>query len=338
MSDSGHQPPRFLTQLFGWYALTMLGVGARSGLLDALVEGPGTTEEIAQRAGVDPRNALEWLRALTVAGHATYTEDRFALSAETAMVFGPGFPVDARAIVDFVDRTGDVLAPVDAAIRAGTGVGPQVYQAAYGRAVARINSPTYATALVQEWIGGEPALSDRLSTGGMIADLACGNGDAAALMGRAFPAARVVGFDLDPGLSEESTLPDNVTLRTGDARSPETDHQFDLVTCLDSFHHFGDPKRAAEQARTLLRPNGMLLIAESGLSGDLARDAENPFALIVFAAGLLYCLQENLAAGGPGVTAGDGAGWLIGALEAAGFRNIRTRESPTGYRIFTSIA
>jgi SAM-dependent methyltransferase len=338
VSDSAHQPPRFLTHLFGWYAMTMLAVGARSGLLDALIAAPGTAEDIARRAGVDPRNALEWLRALTVAGHSTFADGRFALSEETAMAFGPGFPVDARAIVDFADRTGDLLPTVAEAIRSGRGVDSQVYQAAYGTAVARVNSPTYAAALVDEWIGGVPGLADRLSAGGMIADLACGNGDAAAIMGRAFPSARVVGYDIDTALFPTSSLPDNVTLRPGDARSSDPGQQFDVVTCLDSFHHFGDPGKVAEQARSLLNPGGVFLVAESGLSGDLAVDTGNPVALIVCAAGLLYCLQENLAAGGPGFSGGDGPDWLIKALQAAGFRDVQTRDSPTGYRIFTATA
>ncbi|MGA9716348.1 MAG: hypothetical protein WBQ48_11005, partial [Aeromicrobium sp.] len=63
MSEEPDSLPRLLTDLNGWYALTMLGVGLRTGLLDALLVGPGDAAEMARRAEVDERNALEWLRA-----------------------------------------------------------------------------------------------------------------------------------------------------------------------------------------------------------------------------------------------------------------------------------
>jgi hypothetical protein len=45
MSDASHAQPKFLTDLFGWYSMTMLGLGARTGLLDALQQGPGTAAD-----------------------------------------------------------------------------------------------------------------------------------------------------------------------------------------------------------------------------------------------------------------------------------------------------
>lgn len=85
--------------------MTMLGLGARTGLFAALREGPGTVDDLASRAGVDRRNCLEWLRALTAAGHISVSDELFELSAETSAVFGPGFPVDASAVLGFVDGT-----------------------------------------------------------------------------------------------------------------------------------------------------------------------------------------------------------------------------------------
>lgn len=46
-------------------------------------------------------------------------------------------------------------------------------------------------------------------------------------------------------------------------------------------------------------PGRIAAVAESRKTGDLAVDAHDPFALIAYGSVLLYCLQENLAAGGP---------------------------------------
>jgi hypothetical protein len=58
------QQPKWLAHLFGWYAMTLLGLGARTGLLDAILKSSGTVDEIADRAQADRRNTLEWLRAM----------------------------------------------------------------------------------------------------------------------------------------------------------------------------------------------------------------------------------------------------------------------------------
>jgi SAM-dependent methyltransferase len=337
VADSEGQPPRFVTHLIGWYAMTALAVGSRTGLLDALVDSPGTAEQIASRAGVDPRNAVEWLRAMTAAGHATYDAGRFGLSPETAMVLGPGFPVDARAVVEWVAGASSTLDAVAEAVRSGRGIDPGTYNRAFGAPGARINTPIYRAALVDEWIGGVPGLADRLQQpGARIGDLACGNGDAAATMAQAFPTALVVGYD-NADLAPSAPLPGNVTISRDDVRTL-ADADFDLVTCLDSFHHFGEPSLAARQARGLLRPGGVLLVAESALSGDLSADAGDPMSVIPYASSLLYCLQENLAQGGTGVSSGDGPDWLTDALATSGFHDVTSRESPTGYRITTATA
>ena len=47
MTEDAHQPPALIRDLFGWYSLTLLALGDRVGLLDALMVGPGTAAEIA---------------------------------------------------------------------------------------------------------------------------------------------------------------------------------------------------------------------------------------------------------------------------------------------------
>ncbi len=58
----------FARRLFGHYTsgiLTLLvHIGHQTGLFDATAKGPGTSQEIAARAGLDERYVREWLAAM----------------------------------------------------------------------------------------------------------------------------------------------------------------------------------------------------------------------------------------------------------------------------------
>jgi hypothetical protein len=335
VTDEAHGPPPFVRDLFGWYSMVLLGLGRSSGLLDAVLIGPGTAADIAARAGVDTRNALEWLRGLTVAGHATHRDGEFTVDDTTAMVFSAAFPVDARAILDFTIVAPALYPDVVEAMASGKGI-PSSALAGLSSAAGGVNGPTYAAALVDEWIGGVPGLTQLLQEGGAAADLAAGNGDAAALVATAFPRASVIGYDVVP--TRRDDLPPNVEMQVADARDLPGDRRFDLVYCLDSFHHLGDPGPVLAQARKVLAAGGVLMIVESDLTGDIDVDAANPFGVIVYACGLLYCLQENLAAGGTGHSNGDGPGWVVDAMTVAGFLDVKVTPSDTGYNVITGRA
>jgi SAM-dependent methyltransferase len=52
-------------------------------------------------------------------------------------------------------------------------------------------------------------------------------------------------------------------LRLGDAGElPWEDRQFDLVTCVNSFHRYPQPRRALAEMQRVLKLGGMLVIAD----------------------------------------------------------------------------
>ena len=332
MNDAPHQPPTLVRDLFGWYSLTLLALGERTGLLDALIEGPGTAEEVATRAGVDTRNTFEWLRGVVAAGHATHVDGVFEVDATTAMILGPSFPADFRAVMRFTQAVPTVMGDVALAVRSGTGVPPTAY-GDVSAAASAVNTPMYRAALVQEWIAGVPCLADRLTAGARVADVAAGNGEAAALVAEAFPASTVVGYDVAPSVSAE--LPANVELRRADARELPDDGPFDLVYVLDSLHHLGDPLPVLAGIHRNLAPDGVVMLVESNMSGSLDDDVADPFAVVSYACGVLYCLQEGLSAGGVHSNA-DGTGWITDALAETGFSDITITASDTGYAVITA--
>lgn len=333
MTDQDQTPPTFLGNLFGWYSMTLLALGMRSGLLDALLEAPGSADEVATRANVDRRNAYEWLRGLTAGGHASHQDGVFTISPETAFLLGPDFPVDVRSVLALSFEAPLVFDDVVAAIRSGDGLPPEVFSG-LGAAASGINTPTYAAALVTEWIDGAAAMGERLSSGGVVGELGGGNGDAATMVAKAFPAASVISYDVAETARDD--LPDNLRLSVADARDLPDDGPFDLMYCLDAFHHLGDPLTVLHQVRKVLAADGVLMIAEAAMTGDLDQDVADPFSVVAYGAGLMYCLQENLHSGGGAHTSGDGLRWIEEALGDAGFGSIRVTPSDTGYAIITA--
>ncbi len=335
VDDEAPALPLAVEHLRGWYAVVMLALGHRTGLLDALLAGPGTCDELASRARVDARNAREWLGSLTAAGHAEHRDGIYTAAPDLAAACAPDFPVDLRSVLELTLVAPRVSDEVVAAIRHGGGVAPEVFAEMSGVAGA-INTPTYAAALVDDWLAGVPGLVDGLRTGMRVAELAPGNGDAAVLVGRAFPRSTVVGWDVVT--HERDDLPPNVELQVRDARALEGGEPFDLVYAIDAFHHFGGPEIVLAGVRKVLAPGGLLLLVEGGLTGDLDVDKADPFAVVAYGAGLFYCLQENLAAGGTGHTGGDGTGWILDALLDAGFTDVDSRLVEPGNVVITARA
>ena len=62
-----------LLNIFTGSVLTdLLDIGYQTGLLEAAAQGPGTSQELSQRAGLQERYVREWLGAMVTGGVFTY--------------------------------------------------------------------------------------------------------------------------------------------------------------------------------------------------------------------------------------------------------------------------
>jgi SAM-dependent methyltransferase len=328
------ETPLFFEHLPAVFAVTLLQMGRRSGLLDAVLAEGGTAAEVGERAGVDHRNAAEWLAGMTVAGYLTHSQGRFEATAMTRTTLGPTFPVSVNSILDGLWAAPQVYDDVIAAMRSGTGIAGERL-APYAPFVG-VNGPLYEMVLVADWIAAVPGLSDTLTQGGRVAELAPGNGAAAAVLGRAFPNSTVVGYDLSPQALPD--LPSNVSIQRADARDLPDAGPFDLVYCLDSLHHMSDPAAVLAGVHRALAPGGVVLVAENDFSGNLDQDAESAEAVIAYTSSLIYCLQEALAGGGVVHSCAEGTQWVVDALDAAGYHDVAVHHSEAGYAIVHGVA
>src|SRR3712207_1690172 len=101
----------------------MIDLASRTGLLDALATGPGTSEEVASRAGLVERYVRECLGALVTAGIADYdpVTRQYSLPAEHALLLtGEGSP-NTAPFSPFIALLGNHVPGVAEAFRTGGG-------------------------------------------------------------------------------------------------------------------------------------------------------------------------------------------------------------------------
>lgn len=102
-----------------------------------------------------------------------------------------------------------------------------------------------------------------------LLDVGCGTGHLIALLAAQRPAA-YFGLDLAENMlkiARKKQIPGaEFTLGTAD-HLPYPDAYFDVVTCIQSFHHYPYPDQAMQEAFRVLKPGGLYLLSDTGVGG-----------------------------------------------------------------------
>jgi ubiquinone/menaquinone biosynthesis C-methylase UbiE len=156
-----------------------------------------------------------------------------------------------------------------------------------------------------------------------LLDVGCGPG--VAVWEAAPSVARATGLDLSPAMvararSRGDGIP-NVEIVEGDsAQLPFADRAFTAVLSTTSFHHFPDPDRALGEMRRVLEPSGRIAL------GDLSSDR------LVMRGVDAFCQRYER-----GHVHFHDTDELVALLNAAGFRDLRTRSLLAGaYALVTA--
>ena len=194
----------FVGQLFGWVTgagiAMMIDVAARSGVLQSVADGSGTSREVAERAGLSERHVRELLNGLTTAG--VLADDPagsvYSLPVSRAMGLTGDGPLNflaTTAAIGILSRFADRV--VDT-VQHGGGIPYEEYRPEFTELMDEGMRRVYDAQLLTGYVPAVDGLHELLVAGARVADLGCGTGHVDNLLAQAYPASTFVGYDLAP--------------------------------------------------------------------------------------------------------------------------------------------
>ncbi|HUO49611.1 MAG TPA: class I SAM-dependent methyltransferase [Acidimicrobiales bacterium] len=325
---------RLMPILTGGLLSYMVDIGHRTGLFAAAAQGPATSQGLADRAGLQERYVREWLGAVTTGGIVEYDpagrtfflppEHAALLVGNTSMAPLAGMnTVMAKYVPDLVR-----------VFREGGGIPYAEYCPEFSEAMDAIGRGAYDQFLVDAFLPLAPGLTDALTAGVNVADLACGSGHAIVLLGQAFPASTFTGYDLDgPALERaRSEAADaglaNVSFVDTDIASLRVDQPLDAVFMFDALHDQVDPAAVLASARAAMADDATFLLREPRAGDTLEENLQSPTAPIQYSISTLHCLTVSLAHGGAGIGTAFGEQHARRLLTEAGFEDPAVHPAP----------
>jgi 2-polyprenyl-3-methyl-5-hydroxy-6-metoxy-1,4-benzoquinol methylase len=330
----------FARKLFGFYTsgiLTLLvDVGHKTGLFEAAAKGPGTSQEIADRAGLNERYVREWLGAMATGGVLEYdaASKAFTLPSEHAACLTGTSSRNLAAGSQTLPMLSKRLPQIIECFRAGGGVPYSEYRPDFTEAMDASWRLLYDGLLIKGFLPAAKALPERLKEGIRVADIGCGTGHAVNLMAREYPASSFAGYDLGEDAivmaraeAREMGLT-NAAFEVLDVTRMPADPKFDLITSFDAIHDQRDPATVLRRVAGALAPGGVYLMVEPKASSQLEENIGNPFAPYIYGMSVLHCMTVSLAAAGAGLGTAWGEQLARRMLGEAGFTTVEVVDAP----------
>jgi SAM-dependent methyltransferase len=313
----------FAQQMIGYvngaHVTLMTSIGYHTGLIDTMAGmEPATSAEIAERASLDERYVREWLGAMVVGRVVAYdsTEQTYSLPAEHAVVITRAAgPRNFAVVASLVPQLAEVEESIIRAFKQGGGV-PYSEYPRFQRTMAQCSGQIFDATLIDVTLKLVPGLTERLTSGIDVADIACGSGHAINLMAERFPASRFTGFDFSAegvtaGRAEAAARRlSNAHFVEQDVAALEAIDAFDFVTVFDAIHDQAKPRAVLRNIARALRSGGHVLAVDIRASSQLHENLDHPLAPTFYSTSTLHCLTVSLAQGG------DGLGAMWGEQEA----------------------
>jgi len=330
---------QFAGKLLGLYTgcalTTLIDIGHQTGLFDVGAKRPGTSRELAARAGLHERYVREWLGAMTTSGIFTYdpVSRTYSLPPEHAALLCGDTAKNLAPMSQMLNVFGRNLPQLVQCFREGGGI-PYTEFRGFAHSMADVWRRIYDEHLIKGFLPAAPGLPERLQAGIAVADIGCGAGHAVNVMAREYPHSRFVGFDIAVEAIERAAaealdmgLP-NARFGLLDVSQLPPDPPFDLIVAFDAIHDQVAPATVLQRVSDALAPDCIFLMIDFKFSSHVEDNIGNSFAPLYYGISVMHCLTVSLAEGGAGLGTVWGIQLARRMLHEAGFRSVEVVDSP----------
>jgi 2-polyprenyl-3-methyl-5-hydroxy-6-metoxy-1,4-benzoquinol methylase len=287
-------------------------VGDRLGFYRALADDGGTTaSELAVATGTNERYAREWLEQQAVAGilevesaDAQPEERRYLLPEghDEVLLERDSLYYAAPLARQMVGITRPLPAVLEA-FRRGGGVPYPEYGEDMREGIAYANRAMFVNLMGTEWLPAIPDVHERLQADppARVADIGCGTGWSSISIARAYPKARVDGFDLNEDSiaeakanAEAEDLTDQVTFQVRDAADPELSGKYDLAIAIECIHDMSRPVEALRAMRSMAGEDGAVLVVDERVGEDYTAPSDE-IERLMYGFSIVHCLPVGMS-------------------------------------------
>jgi SAM-dependent methyltransferase len=314
----------------------MIDLASRTGLLDTLAEGPGTSEELAERAGLAERYVRECLGSLVTAGVAEYdpAARHYSLPPEHALLLTGEGSLNMAPISRMVALLGTHVPGVAQAFRTDGGVPFEEFRPGFTDVMDGISRGLMDGQLLDGILPLTGELPARLADGARVTEVGCGTGHASNLLARAYPRSSFTGYDLAEDAIAQARAEaaawglTNASFEVLDVATLPSDPPSTAVFAFDAIHDQADPAGVLSRVRAALEPGGWFVMMDIKAASALEDNVGNPMAPWLYAVSTLHCMTVSLAQGGAGLGTVWGEQLARRMLDEAGFVDVAVHEVP----------
>jgi 2-polyprenyl-3-methyl-5-hydroxy-6-metoxy-1,4-benzoquinol methylase len=308
------------SKLEGAVTAGMIHLGDRLGLYEVMASSVNgdTSASLAAKAGLHERWVREWLHN-QVAARIVTCEDLslpspvFHLSPEgVAVLATPDHPAYGMGMFHRLPQTMGALHSMPEAFRTGIGHDYDSHGPEGAVGIERSFEPWNQNFLIPMVIPALDGIKEKLSEGIKVADIGCGSGGAALLLGSTFPKSTIDGFDISKfALERAEERKSESGVRNVSFFDPRDtpigdDHSYDLICTFDCIHDMTHPTEMMRTIRKALKNDGTWLLVDIKAHDSLELNvSKNPMASLLYGISVLSCMSSAMSESG-----GEGLGTL----------------------------
>lgn len=322
------------SKLEGAVTSGMIHLGDHLGLYTALADSNDghSSHTLAESTGLHERWVREWLHNQVAANivscrDLSAEQPVFFLTPEAVAVLAtPTHPAYGMGMFHRLPQTMGALVHMPESFRTGIGLDYDSHGPEGAVGIERSFEPWNQNFLIPRVIPALTGVREKLEAGARVADIGCGAGGLALLLGKTFPSSDIIGYDISrhalaraaTRLAEEGVS--NVSF--ADPRTSPIEGKFDLICTFDCIHDMTHPTEMMKTIRRSLKDDGTWLLVDIKAHDSLELNVtKNPMASLLYGISVLSCMSSAMSSpDGEGLgTLGLSATRAEDMAKAAGF-------------------